>query len=157
MSMQWLVKLLAALVTGAVLAACKATPADDSSAGRASADCLFFRTVYDWQPLDDTNLVIWAPSRNQMYHVKLTMPLIGLRFAHTIAFVDADRDMRLCAFGRDSLSYRDGSMSQRSTIFSMDRLEPPAVAALEEKYKVKLTRDSKRKEKPKEPDRESAQ
>lgn len=157
MRTQWLMKLSAALATGMLLAACQATPADDGSAKRSSPDCVFFSTVYDWQPLDEVNLIIWAPGRDDMYHVRLTMPLMGLKFAHTIAFVDTDRDRRLCTFGRDALVYRDGSLSQRSTLFSMERVDPAAVAQLEEKYKVKITRDSKRKERPKEPDRATAQ
>lgn len=161
MRTQWPMKLATTLVIGVLMAACKATPAneqtEDRKARRASPDCVFFSTVHDWQPLDDTNLIVWAPGRNDMYHVRLTMPLVGLKFAHTIAFVDADRDRRLCTFGRDALVYREGSMSQRSTLFSMERLIPEDIARLEEKYKVKIARDSKRKERPKEPDRESAQ
>ena len=29
--------------------------------------CIFFRTLYDWKPLNRHNLIVWAPSRKHPY------------------------------------------------------------------------------------------
>ena len=120
------------------------------------SDCVFFRTLYDWQALDDSNLVIWAPGRRDAYQVQLSAPLFGINSEWRVAFVDADHDGRLCGFSTDKIAIGDrSSFPQQSTISAMKKLDAAGLAKLEEKYKTKLTRDAK-KQKPKEPERETA-
>lgn len=151
--------LAAPIVFALSLAACAAqAPSDDrTTAARATADCLMFSRFYDWQPLDDNNLVIWGPGRNNAYRVTLTMPLFGLRSAFAISFVDGTRDGRMCAFGRDAIEVRQGTMRDRSSILSIEPLTAETLAQLEEKYKVTLNREERRKKTPKKPERETAE
>ena len=83
--------------------------------------CIFFRTLYDWRPLNSTNLIVWAPSKNHPYHIQLDRPCNGLRFAHSIGFTS--RDSRLCGFGGDSvLVESSGGMADRCPIGSITKL-----------------------------------
>ncbi len=143
----------------ALTACATSTPKDKPAAARPAAlrgsDCVFFNTLYDWQSLDDHNMVIWAPGRRDAYHVYFMMPLIGLSFSTQLAFIDKDHDGRLCGFSRDEIAIADSSFPQRATISAMQRLDAEGIAKLEAQFKTKLSHGSK-KEKPKEPDRETA-
>ncbi len=157
-----IIKLSALATIGVALSACATEPKSDAAptAKRAGNECVFFSALYDWQALDDSNLVVWVPGKNDAYQVALTMPLMGLKFANTLGFIDGTQDGRLCSYGRDAITVADNlggdSMSQRSTIRSIARLNSNTLVQLEEKYKVKLRRESKRKAPPKTPDRETA-
>ncbi len=118
-------------------------------------DCTFFSTLYDWQALDDQNLVVWAPSKREAYHVYLSMPSPDMRMANTLAFVDGNRDGRLCGFGMDAIVAGDGAFARKSTINAMKHLDEAGIAQLEEKYKTKIG-PNKKKKKPDEPARETA-
>lgn len=71
--------------------------------------CVFFRTLYDWRPLNNRSLIVWAPSRKHPYLLELDRPCLGLKFAHSIGFTS--RDSRLCGFGGDSVLVRSGGGS----------------------------------------------
>ncbi|MDX2144256.1 MAG: DUF6491 family protein [Rhodospirillaceae bacterium] len=91
--------------------------------------CIFFRTLYDWRPLNNTSLIVWAPSRNHPYHIQLDQPCNGLRFAHSIGFTS--RDSRLCGFGGDSvLVESSGGRPDRCPIGSITKLTEESLAAL---------------------------
>jgi hypothetical protein len=91
--------------------------------------CIFFRTLYDWRPLNNTSLVVWAPSRNHPYHIQLDKPCMGLRFAHSIGFTS--RDSRLCGFGGDSvLVESSGGRPDRCPIGSITKLTEESLKAL---------------------------
>jgi len=91
--------------------------------------CIFFRTLYDWKPLNRYNLIVWAPSRKYPYHLQLDQPCHNLRFAHTIAFTS--RDFRLCAFGGDSVVvHHGGGMPERCPIGSITKLDEVSLQAL---------------------------
>jgi hypothetical protein len=156
-----LIKCLTLSIVGFTITACAANPQQDNRQSAASQSrrdqCVFFSSVYDWQALDDTNMVIWAPSRTTAYHLELSMPLPGLKFAHTVGFIDGTRDGQLCSFGFDAVTMGEDSIPQKSTIRSLTRLDAAGITQLEEKYKTKLARDPKRKTLPKEPDRSKAQ
>jgi hypothetical protein len=143
------------LAASVFVAGCNtAPPAKQQTAAIRGSDCVFFHTLYDWQPLDDHNMVIWAPSHDA-YQLYFITPLIGLNFSINLAFVDKDRDGRLCGFSRDEVVYPDHAFPQRATIAAMKKLSDEDIAKLEAQYKVKLARYTK-KEKPKEPERETA-
>jgi hypothetical protein len=111
--------------------------------------CLYSRSVHDWRTLDDSNLVVWAPNDRQAYHVKLIFPLFSARYEYRLAFIDGDRDGRLCGYGRDSVGETDRSAAgQRSSITSITRLDAESIAKLEEKYKTKLTPQPRKKKSP---------
>jgi len=81
-------------------------------------DCFFARSITDWRPLDNRNLVVFTGVRRP-YHVQLSMPANGLRFQDTIAFTD--RDGRICAYGGDSVVV-NGAIPERISIAAIRRL-----------------------------------
>ncbi|MGB1875413.1 MAG: DUF6491 family protein [Rhodospirillaceae bacterium] len=84
--------------------------------------CIFFRTLYDWKPLNRHNLIVWAPSRKHPYHLQLDRPCQNLRFAHTIGFTS--NNGRLCGFGGDSvLVGHGGGLPDRCPIGSITKLD----------------------------------
>lgn len=157
--MRILVKSILALsLLGLGMSAKGADPGKEAEGKKNTEACVFVRSVDDWRALDDTNLVVWATGNNkQPYHVKLIFPLTGLRFDHTMAFVDGDQDGRLCGYGRDSLAERATNPgAQKSSITSIARLDAAGVAALETKYKVSLSREKGKKQIPATPEGETA-
>ncbi|MBL8630108.1 MAG: hypothetical protein JNM81_10795 [Rhodospirillaceae bacterium] len=91
--------------------------------------CIFFRTLYDWKALNNSNLIVWAPSRKHPYHLQLNRPCFGLRFAHSIGFTS--RDSRLCGFGGDSVLVESGGgMPDRCPIGSITKLTEESLKAL---------------------------
>lgn len=134
----------------------ESAPTADAKKKPRRDECVFFSTLYDWRALDDSNMVLWAPNKRDAYHVVLTMPLIGLKFAHQLAFIDADNDRMLCGFSRDAIGTDEGGFPSKSTIRSMTRLNADDIAKLQDKYKVDLSRDKKKKKIPPEPKPESA-
>jgi hypothetical protein len=91
--------------------------------------CVFFRTLYDWRPLNNTSLIVWAPSRNHPYHIQLDRPCFGLKFAHSIGFTS--RDSRLCGFGGDAVLVESGGgRPDRCPIGAITKLTEESLKAL---------------------------
>lgn len=91
--------------------------------------CIFFRTLYDWKPLNRHNLIVWAPSRNHPYHLQLDRPCQNLRFAHTIGFTSTNG--RLCGFGGDSILVTSGGgRPDRCPIGSITKLDEAGLERL---------------------------
>lgn len=91
--------------------------------------CIFFRTLYDWKPLNRHNLIVWAPSRKHPYHLQLDRPCQNLRFAHTIGFTSTNG--RLCGFGGDSILVTSGGgRPDRCPIGSITKLDEAGLERL---------------------------
>jgi hypothetical protein len=138
---------LMCLTAGALADDAKKTPRDE---------CVFFSTTYDWRALNDLNMVLWAPNKHTAYHVGLTQPVAGLRFANALAFIDGNGDRLFCSYGGDAIATDKIGVAEKSSIHFIKRLDAEGIAKLEEKYKVDLNRDKKKKI-PKEPTRETAE
>ena len=96
---------------------------------QTTGQCIFFRTLYDWKPLNRYNLMVWAPSRRHPYHLQLERPCHNLRFAHTIGFTS--NDGRLCGFAGDSvLVTSGGGIPDRCPIGSITKLSEEGLARL---------------------------
>jgi hypothetical protein len=91
-------------------------------------ECIFFRTLYDWRPLNNTHLIVWAPSRRQPYHIQLDRPCWGLRFAQSLGFYS--RDFSLCAYGGDAIIVNDGIVPERCSISAITKLSEEALKSL---------------------------
>lgn len=123
--------LLAGLITGAVTPA----PAQDALApeaitkGQPEATCIFFAKLYDWTPINNTNMILWV-SRTQPYHVQLTPPCQGLRFATGIGFFSrSGSQRRLCT--TDSVIVDNGpGIPERCMIQEMIELDDASLKAL---------------------------
>lgn len=133
--------LIAALLAGSVGAAHagSAPNADEPSAGRQGAACVFISSVGQYRALDRDKIVIWAPGQRNAYLVELTMPLFGLEGSWQMAMIDHDRDGRLCGFSMDRIGVRDIGRPESATIKRMSRLDDAGLTALEEQYQVSLT------------------
>lgn len=92
------------------------------------ATCIFFARLYDWTPINDTNMILWA-SRTQSYHVQLTPPCNGLRFANGVGFSSKSGTRRLCT--ADSVVVDNGpGIPERCMIRRMIELDEPSLKAL---------------------------
>jgi len=75
--------------------------------------------------------------------VQLSMPLFDLRSAISIAFIDHNRDGRLCGFGMDQVVVPHAPIFESSTIAGMTRLDEGGIEQLAEQYKAKLGKRTK--------------
>lgn len=99
------------------LGACASTGGGEGTFASAN-DCFFTRSISDWRPLDNRNLIVFT-GRRSPYHVQLSTPTPRLRFQDAIAFTD--RDGRICPYGGDAIVI-NGMMPDRITIASIRRL-----------------------------------
>ncbi|MGE4063288.1 MAG: DUF6491 family protein [Rhodospirillaceae bacterium] len=92
------------------------------------AMCIFFARLYDWTPINDTNMILWA-SRTQSYHLQLTPPCHGLRFATGVGFSSKSGSRRLCTM--DAVVVDNGpGIPERCLIQDMIELDEPSLKAL---------------------------
>jgi hypothetical protein len=129
-----------AMFLGLMAACAGAGAAADKPAAASSNECVFVRSIQDFKPLDRNHLVIWSPGRRNAYLVKLAGSTSDLRFAHSLAVIDRNRDGRLCGYGMDRIVVADLSFPHSATVLGMTRLNEERIAALEEQYDVRLTR-----------------
>lgn len=91
--------------------------------------CIFFRRLHDWRPLNDTNLILWAPSRKFPYHIQLAQRCRGLRFTLSLGFYS--RDSNLCPFGGDAILVdRGAGRPERCSIAAITKLNEGALKSL---------------------------
>lgn len=96
---------------------------------KGSNQCIFFRRLYDWAPLNETNLIVWAPSRKFPYHIQLDQRCHGLRFAVNLGFYS--RDSNLCPFGGDAILVGSGpGQPERCAIGAITKLTDEAAESL---------------------------
>lgn len=96
-------------------------------------DCFYARSMTDWRPLDDMNLVVFTGVRRP-YHVQLTMRSTSLRYQDAIAFTD--RDGRICPFGGDALIV-NGALQDRIPIASIRRLTESELEGLYRSFGIR--------------------
>jgi hypothetical protein len=90
--------------------------------------CIFFARLYDWTPINDTNLILWG-SRTQSYHLQLMPPCNGLRFASGVGFTSKNGERRLCTM--DSVVVDNGpGIPERCLIRRMIELDAASLQAL---------------------------
>jgi hypothetical protein len=106
------VVLLLGMLTGGAGSSTSAAPRDTYN------DCLLARTLRDWRPLDDENLLLFGAGR-RAYLVELFRPAMSLGFNVMIGVYD--RDGRICPYGGDAIVV-DGPMPERIPIRSIRRL-----------------------------------
>jgi hypothetical protein len=100
-------------------------------------DCIFSRTISNWDSLDDETLIIWAPSRHDPYLVKLWMPAFGLKSEFNVGILDADNDGQLCDYGRDAIVVSEPGGPQRYKIRTLQRLDEAQAQAMLDSHKRK--------------------
>jgi hypothetical protein len=125
----------AGVLAGVLVGAAAPSLAQDALAPEAitkdqpPSACIFFARLYDWTPINDTNLILWA-SRTQSYHLQLTPPCQGLRFSTGIGFFSrSGSSRRLCTM--DSVIVDNGpGIPERCLIREMIELDEATLKAL---------------------------
>lgn len=119
----------------ALLAACAAAPPGEAPrrptvrAGEfGTPDCFLRRLASDFRVLDDRNLVVFAPGRADAYHVQVSLPLQGLRFADAVAF--ESRNTRICGYAGDELVVSRGGGPEQASVIGVYRLDRRALEGL---------------------------
>jgi hypothetical protein len=92
-----------------------ATPRDLDLRG---SDCILIRTIRDYTPLDDRNLLIWGPAKRG-YFVTLFRPAFGMRSSFRLGF--SSRDDQLCPYGGDSVVF-GGLNDDKISVQSISRV-----------------------------------
>lgn len=105
--------------------------------------CVALMRIGGLRALDNRTAVIFSSMGKPSYVVTLSAPLPELKFAHRYAYIDRDRDGRLCGRSRDGIALPDESFRIPTTIMAMTPLDAQSIEALELKYDVKLSRKRK--------------
>jgi hypothetical protein len=129
------VRRVAALLVG--LVGCAGAPQNgDGSAGEGDDTplpllgqnaCFYYRQVQNFDVLDRSTLVIYAPNRRNAYLVKTSPPSTELRYADTIAF--EARTGQVCGRAGDRLVLATGS-SLRLSVVDVQRLTDAQLATV---------------------------
>ncbi|MCF6216234.1 MAG: DUF6491 family protein [Emcibacter sp.] len=82
-------------------------------------DCIFSRTIGNWTLLDNQRMILYAPTKNRPYFVKLALRSHELKFAHQIG-VYSKFDNRFCPYGGNAL-FIDGNRYTISAIKKIDK------------------------------------
>jgi hypothetical protein len=103
-AMKYLVLQLFIVIISSSMAGCASSGEADgdrrADADYRGSDCILIRTIRDYSPLDDRNLLIWGPGK-RAYHVTLVRPTFDLRSSFRMGF--SSRDDQLCPYGGDGI------------------------------------------------------
>jgi hypothetical protein len=110
--------------------------------GSKGGECVFARTIDNWNAIDDETLILYAPTRHDPYLVKLWRPVFGLRSELSLAIEDADNDGQLCDYSRDSIIVRSPAGTPESyKLRTMRRIDEAQAQALLESSKSRKKND----------------
>lgn len=94
-----------------------------------TAACFHPRTVFDFDVLDYRNLVVFAPSKADAYHVQVSPPSTELRSAEALSF--STRNARICGYAGDSLTVSSAhARAERLSVMGVYRLDERALDGL---------------------------
>ena len=123
--------LLASLACLASCASVTESPDAKASGQEGSQRCLFARTIYSFEVLDDNNLIVWAPNRHSPYKVEIFGGCLNLKLANTIAF---NTQGMLCGNAGERLIYEDMGRKKVCVVGSVSRLSVEEMNALLVRY-----------------------
>jgi hypothetical protein len=109
------------LVAGSAVASNEEDSKSDQPPEKGNA-CIFFSTLYNWQVINDSSLVVWTDGDRDAYLVTLAFPAHDLPFAVNLGFDDADGNGLLCPYGGDSVLVRSPGSPNRFIIESIIKL-----------------------------------
>lgn len=122
-----------------VVAAADPDPPTHRDLDLRGSDCISIRTIRDYTPLDDRNLLIWGPAKRG-YLVTLFRPAFGIRSSFRLGF--SSRDDRLCPYGGDAIVF-GGMADDKISIQSISRLSAEQADELLIRYGKKEAPDKK--------------
>ncbi len=108
------------------------------------SDCILIRTIRDYTPLDDRNLLIWGPARRG-YFVTLIRPAFGMRSSFRLGF--SSRDDQLCPYGGDAVVF-GGLPSEKIRVRSISRVDKETAEQLMIRFGRKQPAESQAPEPP---------
>jgi hypothetical protein len=91
--------------------------------------CVFIGNIYDWDVIDPSTMIVYAPQRKDAYLLKLFAPVPDLDFKQRVGFEDSDHNGELCGFG-DNLVLRDEIGARRTPIVAFRKLTPEQLRQL---------------------------
>lgn len=114
-------------------------PAGDEKAERAktrvpppsltgTAACFYARQVQDFEVLNRSNLIVYAPNDRHAYHVLISPPSVELRWANALAFLPAND--RICGYAGERLVIPAAGTGQSPAIVAVSRLSPEGLETL---------------------------
>ena len=86
---------------------CAAVPDSSVDEGAINAGstsnqaCFYKRQVQDFEVLDRSNFIVYAPNKSRPYHVRISPPSTDLKFANALAF--SSRGNRICGYAGDTV------------------------------------------------------
>jgi hypothetical protein len=87
-----------------------------------TSDCVFQRTIEDFQAISDDYVVLYGMGRRKAYLVEIAGGCFDIKYRSSLAAVDGDRNGQICGFGRDSLAYQNLGMVENCRILGMEDL-----------------------------------
>jgi hypothetical protein len=106
------------LALTALLSACAAAPqlADTCVQQAAIAHaCIPVESLAEWESVDDSTVLLWAPGATRAFLLRLTRPIQYLTQLQEVEIADGDSDRMICACGRDGIV---DALSGRSARFA---------------------------------------
>lgn len=93
-----------------------------------SPACFVRRLVASFTVLDETNLVVYAPSRDDAYHVRISPPAPEMASAGALAFTS--RGHQVCGAAEDAVFFQPDPAAPRHAIIGVSRLSEGALEQL---------------------------
>ena len=87
-----------------------------------TSDCVYQRTIDDFQAINDDYVVLYGMGRRKAYLVEIAGGCFDITHRASLAAVDGDRNGQICGFGRDSLAYQNLGMVENCRILAMEDL-----------------------------------
>jgi hypothetical protein len=86
--------------------------------------CFQASQVTGFKTLDQSNLIVYAPSRTSAYHVRIRPPARELKFANVIAFDTGGT--RICGRVGEGVLFESGGMGRKYFVTDVYRLDEEA-------------------------------
>jgi hypothetical protein len=94
--------LILVLVLGTSSCAVPGTPAKrEGGPLLGTASCLWISSIRNWDVIDQSTLIVYAPMPNDAYLVKLFQPIPDLIYHDQIGFEDGNHNGQICSLGDD--------------------------------------------------------
>jgi hypothetical protein len=129
----WIIVLLIAASGCASQGTARRTTRPTVTAGEfGTPGCFYVDLVRDFEILDDSNLIVYAPGKPDAYHVHYSPPNWELGLIETIGFDSLGS--QVCGYASDRMVHNDSAGLTRYAINGVYRLEPMALTALRTRF-----------------------
>jgi hypothetical protein len=114
----------AAILVAIAVAGCASTAMDPKPSEPVYTDCVFGRTVNEWNALDDRHLIIYGMTEREAYLARLSFPNPDVMFNLGVAVVDADYSGSICGGSTDGLFFGPRSaVPGKNLIVSLQKID----------------------------------